>query len=172
MVTLAYGHGVALELAYRNGLTPQGFARVHPAGSLGKNLLLTVDQCMITGSALPLLNKDDSFATVLSVVSRGYKGIAIVVSSKRVLLGVITDGDVRRAAEAGPAVFLQSAHDIMSDSPHNGGTKAQQALKLMYDNRITNLIVVDNNNSVCGLVHVHDLVAAGVSSHAIIKESV
>ena len=129
---------------------------------------------MITGSALPLLNKDDSFATVLSVVSRGYKGIAIVVSSKRVLLGVITDGDVRRAAEAGPAVFLQSAHDIMSDSPHviQSGTKAQQALKLMYDNRITNLIVVDNNNSVCGLVHVHDLVAAGVSSHAIIKESV
>lgn len=165
LVTLSFGHAIALQLAHERGFTPDVFGQQHPAGSLGKNLLLTVDSCMTQGDALPLVEPDMLLAEVIGVVTAGHKGVAIVCDDERRLCGVVTDGDIRRACAQGQAAFALTAQQMMTRNPKTimPSAKAREALQFMYRHQITSLVVVNDRHQVAGLVHMHDVVAAGIT---------
>lgn len=165
LVALSFGHAVALQLAHERGFTPQVFGTHHPAGSLGKNLLLTVQSFMIQGDALPLVAPDDDFSRVVSVVTTGRKGMAVVCDAQRRLHGIVTDGDIRRACGKGQEAFELTSAAFMSATPKTivATAKAREALQLMYTHKITGLVVTDQSKRVIGFVHMHDMVAAGIT---------
>lgn len=159
---MAFGDAVAIVVSKINGFTKHDFARFHPAGALGKRLLLTVNAFMHTKS-LPFVNQNDSFIDLVLKITSKKLGVGIVVDDEQHLLGIITDGDLRRACMSGKKVFDVLAKDIMHENPKTiqSGVLALEALKVMEDFNITTLLVQDNKKIV-GLVHIHDLVKAGI----------
>jgi arabinose-5-phosphate isomerase len=119
---------------------------------------------MVKGD-LPLISPEENFQELLLKVTSKKLGVGIVVDQTRKLLGVITDGDLRRACELGPKVFEKSAKDIMTLNPKIilQDTLAYDALQFMEQFNITVLVVVDSSNRVVGLLHIHDLVKAGIA---------
>ncbi|MBX9830728.1 KpsF/GutQ family sugar-phosphate isomerase [Candidatus Babeliales bacterium] len=164
---LAFGDAVAIAVSKCKNFDKHDFARVHPAGALGKKLLLTVQALMYSESALPLIKPNDSFQDLLLTITAKKLGVGIVVDATQKLLGIITDGDLRRACKQGPAVFEQTALAIMTMNPKtiSSDRPAQDALMIMEDSNITSLVIVDNDK-VCGLVHLHDLIKAGLKGTA------
>lgn len=160
---LALSDALAVVVSWQRGFTQNDFAQYHPAGSLGKRLLLTVGQIMKTGEQLPLLGIGASFKDIIVAVTTKKLGCAVVVDSAQRLLGVVTDGDVRRACEKGALVFSQTADQLMSIVPKTitSKTLASTALALMESFNITVLIVVESMR-VVGVLHIHDLVKAGI----------
>lgn len=160
---LAFGDAVAITVSKYKNYTKHDFARVHPAGALGKKLLLTVESLMYSESALPLLASTASFQDVVLTITSKKLGVGIVIDDTQKLLGIITDGDLRRACTQGPAVFEQSAMTIMTKNPKTISLHkpAHDAFMIMEDSNITSLVVVDHDK-VCGLIHVHDLIKAGL----------
>lgn len=162
---IAFGDAVAVAVSKAIGFEQKDFARTHPAGALGKKLLCTVDSFMYKKNELPFVDSDTSFQDVLVTTTSKKLGLAIVVDSSNKLLGVITDGDLRRACELGPELFKKCAKDIMTSNPKTiaVGEKAYTALQVMEEFNITSLVVHDVN-SVVGVVHIHDLVKAGIKT--------
>jgi len=160
---MAFGDALAIVISKLIGFTKTDFARFHPAGALGKRLLLTINSFMFSKDDLPLLNKNDLFAELLFTVTSKKLGTGIVVDEDKKLLGIITDGDLRRACAVGEKVFSKTAQDIMHKSPKTAplNSLAFDALKIMEDFNITSLVVLDGEK-VVGLVHIHDLVKAGI----------
>ena len=159
----AYGDALAIAVSSCKGFTAQDFARNHPAGALGKTLLLEVSALMHTGKQLPLLDPTTPFETVLAIMIEKKLGVGIVVNEQNTLLGIITDGDLRRACAQGPTIFSSVAQDIMTRNPKTTApcVKASHALAIMEDFSITSLVVLENTN-VVGLAHLHDLIKAGI----------
>lgn len=163
-IMMAVGDAVAIAASRLKGFGKNDFARFHPAGALGKRLLLTVNTLMYTGAAvLPLVGEDASFTDLLYVITSKKLGVGIVIGSKNELKGIITDGDLRRACAGGPAVFDRRASDIMTANPKTVSSTmlALRALEMMEAYHITSLVVVDDNQ-VVGLIHIHDLIKAGI----------
>ncbi len=160
---MAYGDALAVVVSKLKNVTKQDFAHNHPAGALGKKLLLTVRSCMIQGDALPLITPDMVFQEAIFSITSKKCGIGIVTDQERQLLGVITDGDLRRACARGPSVFELTALDIATRGPKTitPDMLAYVALEQMEEFTITSLIVLDQGR-VVGLVHLHDLVKAGL----------
>lgn len=156
---MALGDALALTLMRRRGCSPEEFHRWHPGGSLGRKLL-TVREIMHTGEDLPLLPPSTLMPDVLMLMTGKGFGVAGIIAKNR-LVGIITDGDLRR--HMGPALMDKKARQVMHPDPVgvNEDTLAVAALRLMQENRITSLFVTREGKPV-GILNVHDCLRAGV----------
>ena len=161
--TLAIGDALAVALLEARGFTSTDFARSHPGGTLGRKLLLHVADVMRTGDELPVVTPDVSLAEGLVVMSKKGLGMCVVVEDGR-MLGVFTDGDLRRVLDREANVHKTSMREVMT-SPGKRVTAtelAAEAAHLMEKHRITALPVVDAQGTLVGALNVHDLLRAGV----------
>src|ERR1700690_2910338 len=161
---LAVGDALAVVLLKARGFTEEDFARSHPSGALGRRLLLHVKDVMRTGAEVPKVAPDAPLAEGLMEVTRKGLGMTAVVDDANRVLGVFTDGDLRRALDRavdlhGPRmepVMTRKAKTVRPD------TRAAEAVLLMETHRITSLVVVDPDDVLVGALNVHDLLRAGV----------
>ena len=157
--TLAMGDALAMALVEARGFTREDFARLHPAGQLGKRLL-KVEQLMHAGDALPQVFLDTPMREAIYEMSKKGLGITAVVDPEGRLAGCISDGDLRRLLQTDDGTILNhTAGERMTLNPHTipGSELAAAALKIMEDHRITSLFVCDEAGRLEGVVHVHDL---------------
>ncbi len=164
---LAYGDALALALLSKRKFTASQFAVFHPGGSLGRKLLLTVENIMHSGTENPLVKADISVQDALFVITDKGLGAVSVVDDDNKMLGVLTDGDIRRGLSKGVDFLKRPVTELMTASPKTITKEklAAQALHIMESNRpkpITVLPVVDAENHVIGLLHMTDLVRQGV----------
>jgi arabinose-5-phosphate isomerase len=160
---LAVGDALAVALLKARGFTEEDFARSHPAGALGRRLLYVKD-VMRTGAQMATVRVDATLAQgLMEVTSKGLGMTAIVDDSMRVL-GVFTDGDLRRALDRAADLHATRIDQVMTLGPKSvlPSTLAAEAVHLMETHRITSLIVLDDQGKLVGLLHVHDLLRAGV----------
>ncbi len=167
-VALAIGDALAMTLSDKRGWTQEDFAMNHPAGQLGKRLTLTVGDLMHAGASNPLIGENANWIEAVTAISRGGLGAVSVVDGQEKLVGIITDGDVRRAIEAkringGNELY---SRDIMTVSPVTVAveTLAYDALRLMEDraSQISVLPVINEHGKSIGLIRVHDIVRNGL----------
>ncbi len=164
---LAYGDALALALLSKRKFTASQFAVFHPGGSLGRRLLLTVEDIMHSGDENPLVKADLSVQEALFVITDKGLGAVSVVDKDNKMLGVLTDGDIRRGLSKGVDFLKRPVTELMTASPKTITKEklAAQALHIMESNHpkpITVLPVVDSENHVIGLLHMTDLVRQGV----------
>lgn len=163
--TLALGDALAVALMYRRGFKEEEFALFHPAGSLGKSLLLKVSDIMHSGDRVPVVDENTSVKeTILEMTSKGF-GVTAVLSKANGFVGVVTDGDLRRALERDGNIMDETASDIMTSEPKTISTDAlaAKALSFMDDAKITSLFVdPDEGGRPAGIIHLHDLLKSGV----------
>lgn len=159
VVTLAFGDAIAVALMKQRNFTKADYNVFHPGGKLGKQMLLT-KKIMHTGDKIPIVSQDDLMEDVLIEMTSKSFGIAAVCSDSN-LIGVISDGDLRRNMNN---LLKRTAKEIASKKPQTvtEDTFATDALKIMNQNQISVLIVIDHNNSPKGILHIHDLVRAGI----------
>lgn len=167
--TLAMGDALAMAVLKRKGFRREEFAEYHPGGKLGRKLLTRVRDVMHTGDALPLVQPNESITKVVSAMTaKNVRGVAGVIDGDRNLVGIITDGDIRRRLEKSNDPFTEQAKDLMSRTPKtiDCAELAEKAAFLMQQFRIQILFVVDkasaNPKAPIGLIHLQDLLAAGV----------
>jgi arabinose-5-phosphate isomerase len=162
--TLAMGDALAVAVLEARGFTEEDFARSHPGGSLGRRLLLHVDEVMRTGDELPAVGPETPLSAGLLEMSRKGLGMTTVLDSERRVLGVFTDGDLRRALDRQLDVHSTRMQDVMTVNPKTARPRmlAAEAVHLMETHRITALPVVDEHGALVGALNVHDLMRAGV----------
>lgn len=160
---LAMGDALAVALLEARGFTAEDFAFSHPGGALGRKLLMKVDDLMHTGDALPCVNADVNLRDALMEVTRGGLGITAVVDTQRQLLGVFTDGDLRRALDADLDLKNTPVSDAMTPGGKRiaPGTLAAEAAHIMQTARV-NAVVVTDQDQPLGILNMHDLMKAGV----------
>jgi arabinose-5-phosphate isomerase len=163
-VTLAMGDALAIALLESRGFSAEDFAFSHPSGALGRKLLLRVTDIMHKDSQVPRVKADQPLHQALLVMTEKGFGMTTVVSDDNTLLGVFTDGDLRRIVDGKVDINSATMADVMSANPKtiNGEILAAQALKIMEDSTITALIVEDENHHPIGVLHMHDILRAGV----------
>ena len=159
---LVIGDAIAATLVKIKGFTSNDFAKFHPGGSLGKKLYLKVND-LIDSAVKPMVSTDDDIKDVIIEISNKMLGITPVFS-KDTIVGVITDGDLRRTLLNNQEISKLKAKDIMSTSPQiiDSETLASEALEIMKKNKISQLIVT-NNNSYFGVIHIQSLIKEGIS---------
>jgi arabinose-5-phosphate isomerase len=162
--SLAMGDALAVALLEMRGFTPEDFARSHPGGALGRRLLLRVEDVMRTGGALPEVQAGTPLSGGLLEMSRKGLGLTAIVDEDRRVLGVFTDGDLRRTLDRQIDVHRTPMRDVMTERPKTvgPGELAAEAVRLMEQHRITGLLVVDGEGRLVGALNVHDLLRAGV----------
>ena len=151
--TLAMGDALAVALMERRNFKPQDFAQFHPGGELGKRLLTTAQDVMITDN-LPMLTADMHLGEAIIHVSKGKLGLGVAIEDGRIA-GMITDGDIRRAMEKWQAQFFdRTVGDIMTREPKTVGpkTKISEVQKIMNKYKIHNVLVTDKENRLIGIV--------------------
>lgn len=163
-VTLAMGDALAIALLESRGFSAEDFAFSHPSGALGRKLLLRVTDIMHKDGQVPRVKADQPLHQALLVMTEKGFGMTTVVSDDNTLLGVFTDGDLRRIVDGKVDINSATMADVMSANPKtiNGEILAAQALKIMEDSTITALIVEDENHHPIGVLHMHDILRAGV----------
>ena len=161
---LVMGDALAACLIIRKGFRREDFAFYHPGGSLGKKLLLKVDDLMRSGSHFPKVNEKMTIKNVLLHITRVRCGSACVVDKKGKLLGIFTDGDLRRHIEDDSHVLERQVKDVMTKKPTTISPEklAVEALRILQDKNIDELPVVDKSNRLVGLLDVQDLLKAGL----------
>lgn len=162
--TLAMGDAMAVVLLKKRGFTEEAFAQSHPSGSLGKRLLLRVEDVMHTGDKIPAVSEQVSLSDGLVEMSQKGLGMTAIVDKDRRLLGIFTDGDLRRALDAGQDVHKTNMGKVMHRNciTARTDTMAAEAVHILEENKITALLVVDNDEVVVGALNIHDLFRAGV----------
>jgi arabinose-5-phosphate isomerase len=163
-VALALGDALAVAVLEARGFTEEDFARSHPGGSLGRRLLLHVSDVMRRGERLPKVRADVSLRDALAEMSRGALGFTTIVDEQDRLLGVFTDGDLRRLLDRPRDINAIRISEVMKTSPHTAHPRmlAAEAVHIMESRKITALPVVDESNVLVGALNVHDLFQAGV----------
>lgn len=162
-VTLVLGDCLAIALLEKRGFTAEDFAFSHPAGALGRKLLLRVGDVMRHGDQLPRCAPEVPLQEALLVMTSKGLGLALIVDQNR-LLGIFTDGDLRRILKTDHALLHSPMSDLMTVNPRTtrADTLAAQALLQMQENRITSLVVLDDEGALAGILHLQDLLRAGV----------
>jgi len=162
--TLAMGDALAVALLESRGFTREDFALAHPGGSLGKRLLLRVEDVMNAGASVPRVAADASLAEGLLEMTRKSLGMTAVVDPAGRLLGIFTDGDLRRAVDRTVDIHHTLMRDVMTSGCKTigPGALAAEAVRLMDQFKITALPVVDDRDTVVGALNVHNLFRAGV----------
>ena len=156
---LAMGDALAVALINRRQFNKEDFKRFHPGGTLGERLSVKVSEVMLTGDDIPVVNSDSLMKYAIREMDAKKVGATLVTKGDNMVIGIITDGDLRRALCRNLDINNIKAEDIMSPSPktiHEEQTAAE-ALALMELNAITHLVVVDQHKRLKGLAHLHDL---------------
>jgi len=166
VATLAIGDALAVALCRLNGFTQADYAKLHPAGALGKRMTLLVSDLMATGDANPTVRPSDGLPEVIKTLTDKALGGVSVIDENKWLLGIITDGDLRRAISRGVDFVRAQASDIMTKNPITvrASMAAYDALTLMENrpSQISVLSVVDDDRHCVGMLRLHDLVRAGL----------
>jgi arabinose-5-phosphate isomerase len=167
--SLGLADALAMAVLRRRGFRKEDFAEFHPGGSLGRKLTLRVRDVMHKGEALPLVHPDESMTRVISLMtSKDVRGVAGVIDKNAALIGIITDGDIRRRLEKSSNPLTEKAEDVMSKNPKtiDCNELAEKAAFLMEQFRIDRLFAIDrsaaNGQSPVGLIHFQDLLRAGI----------
>jgi len=163
--SLAMGDALAIALLEKRGFKEEDFAAFHPGGTLGRRLLLKVQDVMHTGKEIPRVLEETSMQDLIMEITSKKLGMTTVVDSSGRLRGVITDGDLRRLMEKHPADLLKmQAGEAMTPHPKviEKTALAAQAVQRMEAHSITSLVVADSAGLVEGIVHLHDLLKIGV----------
>ena len=162
---LAMGDALAVALILRRGFREENFAMFHPNGTLGKKLLITVEDLIHTGEGIPVVNIDTRMTDTTIEMSSKRLGMTVVCNGDGSIAGVITDGDLRRGLqEWGVKLFEMTAGDVMNQNPKliPKDMLAAKALSLMEQYSITSLVVPDDNGKPAGIVHLHDILKKGI----------
>lgn len=163
-VTLVMGDALAVALLEARGFTAEDFAFSHPGGALGRKLLLRVTDVMHHGSEIPKVAPESSIPRTLSEMTTKGFGMTTVVNGSGQLLGIFTDGDLRRCLDAGVDISTATIADVMTKTPRtvHKDTLAAEALNTMETHKITALVVEDDAQCPLGVLHMHDLLRAGL----------
>lgn len=163
--TLAMGDALAVCLLEKRGFSEEDFLIFHPSGSLGKGFLYSVDELMIKGEKLPLASEDELFTNVIELISEKKLGVAILTDKNGMMTGVLTDGDIRRTLIKYNNIKNLKAKEVMTINPKTVLPQdlAAKALNLMEKYSITALAITDENKKPVGILHIHDLLKAGVA---------
>jgi arabinose-5-phosphate isomerase len=161
---LAMGDALAVALLDARGFKPEDFARSHPGGSLGRKLLTHVADVMRNGDAVPSVRPDASLSELMREMSAKGLGASAVVDAQQRVLGIFTDGDLRRLIEKGADLRAMSAADVMHANPRHlvSSALAVEAVALMEQHQITSVLVVDEAGRLCGALNTNDLMRAKV----------
>lgn len=163
---IAMGDAIAVALLTKRGFQQDDFASFHPSGSLGKKLFIRVKDLMHAGDALPITPPDASLTGAVIEISSKRLGITIVADGDRVMLGIITDGDVRRGIEKwGKDFFEMKASEVMTRNPRiiSEDELAAKALGVMEKLAISALVVTGDDNRIVGVIHLHDILKKGIA---------
>lgn len=163
--TLAMGDALAVALIMRNGFKKEDFAFFHPGGSLGRKMLTKVRDLMHTAEALPIAYPDTLMIDAVLEISSKRLGIVVIIDENRKILGIITDGDVRRGVQKwGKELFELKASQIMTPNPKtiDEDELAAAALSKMQKYSITSLIVPASDGTLKGVIHIHDILKKGI----------
>jgi len=162
--TLAMGDALSVALLEKRGFKEGDFAYFHPGGAIGKKLLLKVTDVWHQGRAVPRVTEKTPLRDVIVEMTSKKLGMTTVVRSRGTLAGVITDGDLRRLLAHEPMPMKKRAVDIMTRKPRTitSTALAAKAVQMMEQHSITSLVVVDGKQKVAGVIHLHDLMKAGV----------
>jgi arabinose-5-phosphate isomerase len=165
-VTLVMGDALAIALLDYKGFTEEDFALLHPGGSLGKRLSLRLSEIMVKDNAIPIVNQNASLKDAILEITSKRLGVTSVVDDSRKLVGIITDGDLRRLLEKTPEIKNLKASDVMSRNPKTikPDYLASFALQYMENFKITSLVVIDEGNKPVGFIHLHELVKLGLQA--------
>ncbi len=163
--TLAMGDTLAVCLMEKKGFTKEDFLMFHPSGKLGKGLTYKVKDLMITGEKMPMVKDTEDFLNVIKIISDYGLGMTMILNSDGILTGVLTDGDIRRTVMNHTSLDGLKVNKVMTANPKKitQDAYAASALNLMEKFSITALPVVDDSNTPIGVIHVHDLLRAGVA---------
>lgn len=161
--TLVMGDALAINLLEARGFTANDFALSHPSGAIGKRLLTKVDELMHCGDELPQVPLEATLKEALLEMTKKGLGMTTVVTADRLLVGVFTDGDLRRIIDKENFIQLPiSAAMTKQPKTISKDLLAVEAVRMMEQNKITSLVVVDNQQRVSGVIHTHDLLQAGI----------
>ena len=162
--TLAMGDALAMAFMELRGVQEEDFALNHPGGSLGRKLLTLADDLMHSGEDIPRIKEDADIYQVLKEISQKRLGMTLVVGGQDQLLGIITDGDLRRLIEKQKDISQAYAKDMMGGKPKTitRDTLATKAVRIMQDHAITSLAVISDDQEIEGIIHLHDILKAGV----------
>jgi len=161
---LAMGDALAVALLDARGFKPEDFARSHPGGSLGRRLLTHVADVMRSGDAVPSVRPEASLSELMREMSAKGLGVSAVVDAHQQVLGIFTDGDLRRLIEEGADLRAMCASDVMHKNPRHlvASALAVEAVALMEQHQITSVLVVDEAGRLCGALNTNDLMRAKV----------
>ena len=162
--TLAMGDALAVALLKNRGFTVEDFARSHPSGSIGKRLLLRVADVMRSGDRIPAVSADVTLRDALLEMTDKGLGMTAVVDARNKILGIYTDGDLRRTLDSGADIRSTIIRDVMHANCRTTSAEvlAAEALHLLEENKITSLLVADDNGVLVGALNIHDLFREGL----------
>ncbi len=162
--TLAMGDALAVALLKSRGFTAEDFARSHPSGSLGKRLLLRVSDVMRSDGEVPAVLSDVNLRDGLMEMTQKGLGMTAIVDTDRKILGIFTDGDLRRALDEGADVHKTKMSDVMHTDCRTttADILAAEAVHILEENKITSLLVADDDQRLVGALNIHDLFRAGI----------
>lgn len=160
---LVMGDAIAVCLLKLNNFSSKDFAKYHPGGALGKQLYLRVSD-LIKNNQVPQVLEKDSIAKVIVEISEKRLGVTAVLDAKNAIVGIITDGDIRRMLSKSTTIESFTAKDIMGKNPKTilNDAMAVEALERLENNNITQILVTDLDNKYIGVVHLHDLIKEGI----------
>ena len=167
-VALAMGDALAVALLEKRGFKEENFALFHPGGTIGRRLLLTVGEMMHTGSDIPMVDEESNMKDVICVITSKKLGVTTVVDKDKRLAGIITDGDLRRLLERdtgmGMDILKLRAKEVMTRNPKvlHKGALAVSAVQIMETYSITSLVILDDDRTISGIIHLHDLLKKGI----------
>ncbi len=162
--TLVMGDALAVALLNARDFTAEDFALSHPGGSLGKRLLLRLNDIMHQGERVPVVHEHALIKDALVEMSLKGLGMTAIVNEQQILVGLFTDGDLRRVLDNRIDIHTDSISTVMTHNPQvaQGDMLAAQALKIMEDKKINGLIIIDDSKQVVGAMNMHDLLSSGV----------
>lgn len=162
--TLAMGDALAIALLEARGFTANDFAKVHPKGNLGLRLLLRIDDIMHTGNEMPVVKQGTLLSKALLEITQKRLGMTTIVDEQNKLIGIFTDGDLRRVFDKDIDIHTTHIDRVMSTHSKtvSPGLLAAEALHIMENYKITSLVVVNDMNQPIGIVHIHDILLAGM----------
>ena len=162
--SLALGDALAVTVSQAKGFTSEDFARTHPGGKLGRQLLLRIKDVMYTGADIPIVASDTLLKDALYEMSEKRLGMTLVVNEHGKLTGIFTDGDLRRALDKDVDIHTEEIHVFMTKDFHTiqEDALAMEALDLMEKKSITAIPVLDKNQALVGALNIHSLLHAGL----------
>lgn len=161
---LVMGDALAMAILEKKGFTEKDFALSHPGGTLGRRLLLRVNEIMHKDNAIPIVKNNANLKEVLVEMTQKKLGMTTIINDDKTLVGIFTDGDVRRAFDNNADIHNTKVNEVMTKNPKTISKEmlAAEALHIMETYKITSLVVLNESKQIEGIIHIHDILRAGV----------